>query len=272
MYLAAQIVITDEQLLALSLDRFRSGLTNEQEIEAIRSALETDKAALKALQILLKQSIYSLAILVGRPPETLIEQFTIERPIPIARGKVPAGLPADLLRRRHDIRSAERQLAAATEEVGVAYAALYPSVSLTGSSSSFAANPLQGANYRLFNRQSQQTIHKPRRIWGIGALLTVPVFDFGKRLAGIEVQVALQRQACSYYSRKQSLPLCKKSKMPWLAYFNEEERERSLSLAVDADKRNYDLTLDLFQAGLADFSQVLQAKEYMASCPQYIHR
>lgn len=258
--LAAQIVTLDEELLALSTDRFYSGLTNEQEVDSFFGSLETDKAVLNAYEIILKQNIYSLAVLLGILPEIIIERFRVERPIPIARGQVPAGLPAELLRRRHDVRSAERTLAAATEEVGVAVAQLYPSVSLVGSSSSFAANPLQGANIGYSTDTVSKLFSGPARIWGIGALLVLPMVDFGKRLAGVEVEVALQHQACLSF-RKTVIAALQEVEEALTAYFNEEKREKSLSLAADANKRNFDLTIDLFQSGLANYIQVLQTKE-----------
>jgi NodT family efflux transporter outer membrane factor (OMF) lipoprotein len=258
--LTAQIVTIDEELLELSIERFQAGLANEQQIENALATLETDKGALNVLQIILKQNIYSLATLLGRLPETIIEEFKTERSIPIARGKVPAGLPAELLRRRHDIRSSERQLAAATEEIGVAVAQLYPSVSLVGSSSSFAANPLQGANIGYSTDTASKLFSGSARVWGIGALFVLPMIDFGKRLAGVEMEVALQHQA--YFSfQKTVIAALEEVEQALTAYLNEEKREKSLSLTAHANKRNFDLTLDLFQAGLADYSQVLQAKE-----------
>lgn len=163
---ATLIVESDYELLSLSQERFDAGLTNEQEIESARSALEADIATLKSYQTVLKTNIYALAVLIGKEPEKVIERFYEKRPIPIARGKVPAGVPADLLKRRHDIRASERQLAAATEQVGVAVAALYPTINLTGSSSSFAANPLQGANVGLSSDKLNKLFKRSARIWG----------------------------------------------------------------------------------------------------------
>ncbi|MBS0655601.1 MAG: efflux transporter outer membrane subunit [Verrucomicrobia bacterium] len=257
---ATQIVNADNELLSLSYDRFTSGLTNEQEVESARSALEVDKATLQSYQTQLKSSIYSLAVLLGREPEQFVDQFLEKRPLPQAHGKVPAGVPADLLKRRHDIRAAERQLAAATEQVGVAVAQLYPSISLTGSSSSFAANPLQGANVGWSSDKFHKLFKKSARIWGYGALLTMPIFDFGKRLAGIDAQVAAQHIACLNYE-KIVISALQEVETSLATYFDEEEREKSYATSAAADKKNYELTLALFKAGLVDFSQVNQLKE-----------
>ncbi len=257
---ASQIVEADEELLALANDRFRSGIANEQSVESAIATLEIDKANLKVFQTQLKENIYSLSVLLGRDPETLIEPFTIKRPIPMAQGKIPAGIPADLLKRRHDVRAAERTLASATEQVGVAVAQRYPTISLTGSSSSFAANPLQGANAGFTSDKANKLFKNSARIWGIGALFTVPVFDFGKRLAGVELQMAIQREALLSY-QKTVIAALQEVEISLATYFNEEERESSYSAAAMANKRNYDLTLNLFKAGLVDYSSVNEAKE-----------
>jgi NodT family efflux transporter outer membrane factor (OMF) lipoprotein len=258
--LATLIVKADEEILTLSKERIKAGLTNEQEVETARAAFEADYASLQSYQTQLKTAIYSLAILLGKEPERLVDEFLIKRPIPIARGKVPSGLPADLLKRRHDIRSAERQLAAATEQVGVAVAQLYPTISLSGSSSSFAANPLQGANVGFSSDRLHKLFKNSARIWGIGGLLTMPIFDFGKRLAGIDAQMAAQNASYLNY-QKTVIGALQEVETSLASYFDEEAREKSFRIAAAANKKNYQLTLDLFKAGLVDYTQVNQLKE-----------
>jgi NodT family efflux transporter outer membrane factor (OMF) lipoprotein len=262
--LQTRIVESDEIAFTSASDRFSSGINPEQDVASALAALETDRASLKSLQTGLKSRMYSLAVLLGKKPEVVVQDFLIVRPIPQVNGKIPAGFPADLLKRRHDIRSAERQLAAATEEVGVAVAQLYPSLSLTGSSSSFAANPLQGANAGFSSDKLHKLFKHKSRIWGIGGLLTMPVFDFGKRLAGIDVQLALQRQASLAYE-KTVIAALEEVETALAAYFDQEESAKSLGMMAAANKRNYDLTFGLFKAGLADASQVAAAKDIWLS-------
>jgi NodT family efflux transporter outer membrane factor (OMF) lipoprotein len=258
--IAEQAVELDQELLALSKSRFQAGLTNQQEVEASIATLEADTAELSLLQAALKQSIYSLAILLGELPECVIEYFQIDRPIPRAEGKVPVAIPADLLRRRPDIVSSERQLAAATEQIGVAIADLFPTLSLTGSSSSFAANPLQGANVGLSSDVLNHLFRPASLIWGVGSFVTMPVFDFGKRTAAAEVQVSLANQA--YYSYQQTvIAALQETEQALAVYFNEESREESLTRQVMANWKSLQLTADLFQAGLVSYTQVLQEKD-----------
>lgn len=258
--IGAQIVQLDEQLLELSNVRLQAGLTNAQEVQAATAALEADKANLLIFQTGLKLNVYSLATLLGRQPESLIEDFQQNRPIPYAMEKIPAGLPSDLLRRRPDIRSAERNLAAATEEIGVAIADLFPQLSLTGSSSSFAANPLQGANLGFSSDTASKLFSSGSRIWGIGGLVTFPVFDFGKRLAAVDVQKSLQQQAYLAY-QKAVIGALEEVEQALATYFNDEKRVADLTRVAAANQRILELVSDEFNAGLTDLSAVIQAKE-----------
>jgi len=258
--IATQKVKLDEATLKLGNDLFEAGLTNEQEIETDIATLEDDRAALLVFDIQLKQAIYSLAVLVGRPPETFLEQFSSLEPIPNGCGKVPVGLPSDLLRRRPDIRSAERNLAAATEQIGVAVANLFPQLSLTGSSASFSANPLQGANIGFASNFFTKWFTAPSRIWGIGLLSSWPFFDFGKRRALVDEQVSIEHQSLLNYE-KTVISALQEVESDLVAYFNEEIRLQSLNLAVEANRRSLDLISDLYQAGLNNLSQVLAAEE-----------
>lgn len=258
--ISTQIVLLDEELLELSNERLQAGLASELQVESARATLAADIAALKVIEIALKQNIYSLAVLLGKPPADVVGDFEIERPIPFSRERVPAGIPGDLLRRRPDIRSAERQLAAATEQIGVAVAELFPTFSLIGSSRSFAANPLQGANIGYSSDRFSKLFNASSKIWGIGTLVTWPVFDFGQRVANVSLQRFLRNQAYLTY-QKTVITALQEVEQALAAYFKEEERELSLTNAAEANKRSFELTADLFQSGLADYSQVLQAKE-----------
>ncbi len=258
--IAAQIVDMDEVLLELSQARFKSGLADEQEVETALAALEADCVSLKALETALKQTIYSLAVLTGRPPEGLLERFSTVEAVPAASGKIPLGVPADLLRRRHDVRSSERHLAAATEQIGVAVADLFPSINLTGSSSSYAANPLQGANIGYSSEQLRTLFNSASRIWGIGSLVVWPVFDFGNRIAAVDVQIFLRNQAYFAY-QKTVISALQEVEQALVAYFNEECKQKSLRKEVEANKRTADLNLELYECGLANFTEVLQSRE-----------
>lgn len=258
--IASQIVDLDRQLLELSESRFNAGLTNEQEVQDAIAVLEADSANLFSLQAALKVNIYSLATLFGKEPESLIGEFQDNRPIPYAAERVPAGLPSDLLRRRPDIRSAERNLAASTEQIGVAIADLFPQLSLTGSSSSFAANPLQGANIGFSSDRASQLFDSASRIWGIGGLVTFPVFDFGKRLSAVDVQISLEKQSYLSY-QKTVIAALEEVEQALTSYFSDEKRVQSLSKEALAYQRVLNLVTDEFEAGLVDFSQVIQAKE-----------
>ncbi len=258
--LARKLIEFDEGLWAMSRERFKAGLVGEEAVMGALSTLEADRGALMVYESGLKANIYGLAVLVGRYPETLLCDFGVVREIPRANGKIPRTLPSELLRRRPDIASAERTLAAQTEQIGVAVAALFPTISLVGSSSSFAANPLQGANFGYSSDALKKLITAPSRIWGIGALVTFPVFDFGKRCANIEIQKLLTNQAYLTYEKTVIVAL-QEVEIALSTYFNEEQRQWHLVKKFGADERNLNLVMDQFQAGLVDYTQVLDAKE-----------
>jgi len=258
--LAKELVDFDAEIVAISKSRFQAGLSNEAELLTFQSEFEGDTASLYVLEAALKQSIYSLAVLLGRPPETLLNEFSVLRPIPLPSGKIPTTLPADLLRRRPDIASAERSLAAQTELIGVAVADLFPSLSLIGSSSSFAANPLQGANVGYSSDMLNKLFKPQSLIWGIGGLVTLPIFDFGKRNATVNIQGFLSNQAYLTYE-KTVITALQEVEIALANYFNEDQRLLHLTNEAGYDERNLKVVFDQFQAGLADYIQLLQAKQ-----------
>lgn len=258
--IALEAVKLDEELVSLSRDRFRGGLVDEQQVLGFFGSLEGDRAELAVIESGLKQYIYALSILCGTIPEVIVDEFDAEGPLLTVEGCIPVGLPSDLLRRRPDIRNAERQLAAATEQIGVAVADLFPTLALTGSSSSYASNPLQGANIGYSTSHLKDLFKPASLIWGVGGLVIAPILDFGKRRAAIDVQIALRDQAYFAY-QKSVVGALQETEQVLQAYFHEQERKRSLSKQVEANARTLSLTTNLYEAGLTDFSQVLQVKE-----------
>jgi len=257
---AEEVFKLDQELLDLSKSRVDAGIANMQEYESIRAIYEGDASILALAESSLKQTIYSLSILIGMLPLDLLGCFADEKPIPNARGVVPIALPSDLLRRRPDVRSAERQLAAATEDIGIAMADLLPTLSLTGSSGSFASNPLQGANVGFASNRLNKLFKPESLIWGIGGFVTLPVLDFGKREAVVDNQVAIRNQ--SYFAYKKTvMGAIQETEQSLTAYFNQEKSLESLVRQEDANNRALVLIMDLFEAGLSDYIEVLRARE-----------
>ncbi|MGE0669956.1 MAG: efflux transporter outer membrane subunit [Parachlamydiales bacterium] len=252
--LAEENIAIDEEQLTLALSRYDAGLADESAVLDARASLDADEAALYELESTLKQAIYRLAVLLGKEPESVVAKFEKERPIPVAMGKVPPGLPSELLRRRPDIRSAERQIAAATEQIGVAVADLFPRVYLTATNL-FAANP-SGSNYG-YGSSKLHKLFKPKSLtWSIGPGFSLPFLDFGRRSSVVRAQKAIQRQTIIAYE-KTVITALEEVESALVGYAKQEERLASLLDQTEAVKRAYELALARYEAGLTDYQQFL---------------
>ena len=156
--------------------RARGGLVTGQDLAQQSSERAAAAAAVPVLEAEAKAEIHALGVLVGTTPEALASQLSNPKAIPIAPS-IPAGLPSDLLRRRPDIRSAERNLAASTADIGVATADLYPRISLT-------------ATPALISTALATLLSWGSRNYSAGPSLAWPLFDGGKRRATVDVRNA----------------------------------------------------------------------------------
>lgn len=228
----------DQRILELLEVLFHAGLDNEIQIQTQVAVLMSDQAQLPILETTLKQTIYALAVLMGKQPETMAGTFDEAMPLPVFLGKVPAGLPSDLLRRRPDIRASERMLAAATEEIGIAVSALFPSIALTGNGYGYESNKFS----KLITRRSS--------IWNIGPSISWDLIDFGKVRGQINSANSVQRQALLSYEQT-VISALQDVEGALVAYFEEQKRNNDLSRQVEADERLLELSIDLTQSGLA---------------------
>jgi NodT family efflux transporter outer membrane factor (OMF) lipoprotein len=163
--------------LAVTENRLRSGLASELEVLRARTEVEATAAEIPPLQQASRQYIHLVSTLLGLEPTALSAELEPLRPIPAVPGEIAVGIPSDLLRRRPDIQRAERQLAAATAQVGVATAELFPRVVL-GASAGLQSRDAGD----LFNGGSGDPSSDS---YVAGPVINWTVFDAGRRKAGI---------------------------------------------------------------------------------------
>jgi multidrug efflux system outer membrane protein len=227
----------------LTRGRFEAGLGNILAVTQAEALLAATEAKIPPLEISIRQAIHRLAVLLGLEPEALLGELLREGSIPPVPPAVPIGLPSQLLRRRPDVRRAERALAAATARIGVATAALFPSFSLTGS-------------LGLLSTSSTNFVTPGSGFWTLGSILQWPLFDAGKIRATIEVQNARQEQALLSYQNT-VLAALEDVENGIVSYSRDQQARRSLMGAVTANRRAVEISNELYKRGLVDFLNVL---------------
>ncbi|HEX7227561.1 MAG TPA: efflux transporter outer membrane subunit [Candidatus Binatia bacterium] len=226
--------------------RFEAGLSSDFEVAQAEGQVNTTAAQIPALESALKGSVHRLDVLLGQQPGALWSELSNEAPVPALPPQAYVGLPAELLRRRPDIRRAERILAAATAQVGAATADLFPRFSLTGS-------------FGFQSINAGDLISSPSRFWSIGPTILWPVFDAGRIRANIAVRDAQQEQALTLYE-KTVLTAFEDVENSLVNYAKEQTRYRALIDAVAANRRAVQMANELYTRGLIDFLNVLETQ------------
>jgi len=237
---------TQEEALALTQDRFKSGLTSDLDVQQAATLLANTRAVIPILETGIQGYIHRLGVLLGQPPEALLAELSAPAPIPSAPPMVPVGLPSELLRRRPDIQQAERQLAASTARIGVATADLFPKFSLTGVAgyeSTSASDWFSGGS----------------KFWSLGPTVQWRIFDAGRIRANIRVQNARQEQVLAAYEETVLMSF-EDVENSLVAYAKEQIRRRSLEDAVTSSRDSLHLANQLYSNGLASFINVLDAE------------
>jgi len=175
-----------------------------------------------------------------------MEDMTAKRAIPLTPPLVPVGLPSDLLLRRPDVQKAERDLASATAQIGVAKADLYPKFSLTGLAGVQSTSAGEWFNYAS-------------KYWDAGPTVQWELFEAGSIVANIHVQNAKQEEALDQYQQT-VLTALQDTESALTAYAREQVRRESLNQSVQADQQALDLATQLYKTGLADFLRVLDSE------------
>jgi len=229
--------------------RFDAGLTSELDVVRAQALLASTQSQVPLLDTQIAASMHRLAVLLGEAPGALKDQLSVAEAMPAAPKTVPVGLPSDLLRRRPDIRQAERELAAATARIGVAVADLYPKFYLTGAfggRSDSLSDLLSGAN----------------QIWSFGPSIDVPIFEGGRIRANIDVEKARQEQTSIAFEQTILFAL-EDVENGLVSFAHEQVRRESLEASVKANQEAVRLANERYVRGLEGFLNVLQAQQQL---------
>ncbi len=227
--------------------RYERGITNELDVALAMRELDTLEAQIAPAEAQVSAAQYALAVLLGEYPQSIVQELGTPDLIPSMPGPAAPGIPLDLLKRRPDIRQAERELAADTARIGVATADLFPQVALVGSIGS-----QQGPS-----SQTARTLGK--HIWSFGPAAIWPLLDFGALDAEVDI-ADLQAQASLLNYRRTILNAVQEVDSALDAYAAQQARLRDLGSAMLAGQRALDLATERYNRGLTDFLNVVDAE------------
>ncbi|MBX3389624.1 MAG: efflux transporter outer membrane subunit [Phycisphaeraceae bacterium] len=236
-------VKAQEDSLNLTESRFRAGLVGELDVAQAKAQLENRVAQLFPIKTEMERAINRIGVLLGKPPRAFADELSPRAKLPVAPAIVNVGVPSELLKRRPDIRAAERTLAAQTARIGVATADLYPSFSIT------AALGLQSNQFGSWWNMSS-------RYWNVVPGVSWPVLDWGKIRSNIQVADARAEQSMIVYEQV-VLNSFEDVESALLQMVSEQQRYGALTRAVQASARAVQLADDLYQTGNVDFRTVL---------------
>jgi NodT family efflux transporter outer membrane factor (OMF) lipoprotein len=241
--LLVNIIQDFQDALQIANNRYQAGVATQSDVLAARTQIDNAQAQLVNLQLTRALMEHAIATLIGKPPsEVAVQTAALTTIVPV----VPAAVPSTLLERRPDIASSEYTMTAANAQIGVAIAAWYPDLSLTGSYG-FASSSLGS----LFTT--------PSSVWSFGPSLAQVIFSGGIRAAQTEQAQARYEQTVASY--RQTVLAAFQQVEDQLASLKVLEQQAVVENQTVADARlSEQLALNQYRAGTADFTTVITAQ------------
>jgi NodT family efflux transporter outer membrane factor (OMF) lipoprotein len=232
-----------EQALELIETRFAGGIASDVEVEQARTQLETTRAQAIDVGVARAQYEHAVAILIGKPPaEFSLPPLPLTAPPP----NIPLSVPSELLERRPDISAAERRVAAANAQIGVAKSAYYPLINL-------------GATGGLESSSITTLLSGPSGLWSFGLSAATTVFDVGRRRAASDQAVAAYDQSVANY--RQTVLTGFQQVEDNVAALRILEREaQTQDKAVVAAQKYLDLAVTRYKGGVTSYLEVTTAQ------------
>ena len=244
-------VAVQQQTVELVEAAYQAGSGDALAVEQARTSLQSARAEIPELKTSLENSLNSLSVLTGQAPGALHDHLSVTAPLPDVSAELSVGVPAETLRRRPDVRKAERTLAAETARVGVATADLYPRFTLSGS-------------IGLEALRLDELVRSASRTWGLGPSVRWAVFDSGVVRSRIDIQSAVQEQALLAYEAA-ILGALEEVENALVAYAREQEKGRLIQSAVRSARSAAELVDQQYRAGMVGFVVVLDAQRTLLS-------
>jgi NodT family efflux transporter outer membrane factor (OMF) lipoprotein len=241
--LYAESIKAFETSLTIAQNQVKAGITTLADVYSAQTELDSTRAADVGVELTRAKLEHAIAVLTGKPPEELaIERGELSNTVPV----VPAGLPSELLQRRPDIAESERTMASANALIGVAEAAWYPSVTLSGSYG-FTSTTLAG----LFSAGNS--------LWSFGPTLAETVFNGGARLsANAQARANYDGAVASY---RQTVLAAFQAVEDDLSSLRVLEQQAALqSTAVEDARKSESLTLNQYKSGIVVYTVLLTAQ------------
>lgn len=249
-----QIKVLEEQF-GLTKDRYTAGIDRDTQLQSLEEELKNLQASLPPIQTNFYSGIYRLSVLIGQNPAYLVENIkdsAVNLQIP---DTIPGTLPSDLLRRRPDIRQAERNLAKFTADLGGAYADIFPRVNLTG---------IDG-----FERIRIQDLLLKGNVWSYGIDVLTPIFKGGKIIGNIQYNEALRDEAFINY-RQTVLRAFEETENAFMHFINSYKTLSDTTAAYNLQKKIYTHSEHQYKAGVINKIDFVNARRTLLISEQAI--
>lgn len=243
-----QTVVAYQKSLDLNQELYRAGLVSQLDVEQARTQLESTRAQAQDVGVARAQDEHAIAVLIGEPPAALTIPPRVTAYTPPV---IPAGLPSQLLERRPDVAIAERQMASANEQIGIARSAYYPDFSLSGIGGFESAHP---GNW----------FTGPSSFWSVGVSAADTLIDWGQRRAlNAQAQANYEGTVANY---RQTVLTAYQEVEDNLAALHILEREaQTENDTIASARRQQDIAEKLYRSGLDPYLNVIQAQSIVLS-------
>jgi outer membrane protein, multidrug efflux system len=237
------LIAAQREVAELTRNRQLHGLATESDVDSAQAQLSSLLSELPSYDQTVAVSKHALAVLAGETPEALDAQFEAAVDLPPMPGVIPVGVPSTLARRRPDIRGSEAALHAATAQVGVSVADMFPDISLSGT-------------LGLRNLSTGYLFNWDSKFYSVGPSISVPIFHGGALVANVRMSRAQAAEATLNY-RKTVLDALQEVEDGLTGIAQDALRTAALQDTVAADQRALNVVLDSYRHGLSSYLSVL---------------